>query len=122
MKYQNKGDNDWQITSNNYACWHSNIFFLYVLLFLSCTISGSTGPGVTVRMSLWPGRLDRAVHACLSACVGVLFVVLLHLSLSLNFCVRSSCTCQLNTPPPNTQTEPLNEEGFPPPKYHCRQQ
>lgn len=32
-KYQNKGDNNWHQTSNNYACWHN--IHIFVCIFLS---------------------------------------------------------------------------------------
>lgn len=98
MKYQNKGDNDWQVTSNNYACWHSNVFFFHLCFIVPIMHHfWKYRTGVTVQMFLWPGQLNRAVHACLSACVSVLFVVLLRPVLVLYFCVLSSCTRQRGT-------------------------
>ena len=64
-------------------------FFLFVLLFLSCTISGSTGPAALCRcLSVWPGQLDRTDHARLSAlCLCAFRCASNILSLPLNVCV-----------------------------------
>lgn len=89
-KYQNKGDNNWHRTSNNYACWHNiHLFFfcLLVLLFLSCTISGSIGPASRFLR----GQLNRS-------CMSVHFV-----SMCFSLCFKHlttswTCVCTLASP------------------------
>ena len=72
-KYQNKGDNNWQLTSNKYPCWHKTVFLFMFSLFLSCTGSGST----RLAPLRGPGQLDRAwriMRACPPVCFSLCFV------------------------------------------------
>lgn len=122
MKYQNKEDNNWQLTSNNYPCWHNTFFSFFVLLFLSCTVSGSTGPASLCRLSFLCGPVSwteqdrscmsvRFVPLCFSLCFYILPFV------PSNFCVHSCFSCQLQYP--NRQTILWRRTRL---KYHCQQQ
>lgn len=66
MTYQNKGDNNWQITSNNYACWHNTFFsFCFIVPIMHRFWKYRTGIGVC-SLSARPGQLNWTEHACLS--------------------------------------------------------
>ena len=69
MKYQNKGDNNWQLTSNNYACWH-NTFFSFCFILPIMHLFWKYRTGIAVRASVcvaWSAGQKRTDHACLSA-------------------------------------------------------
>lgn len=57
MKYQNKGDNNWQLTSNNYACWH-NKFFSFCFIVPIMHHFWKYGTGVTVQVSCLCGLVS----------------------------------------------------------------
>lgn len=122
MKYQNKGDNNWQLTSNKYACWHNTFFSFLFLLFLSCTTCGSTGPGVAVQVSVcvaWSAGQNRTDRICVCPLgVSVLFFVLLHLS----FALKTSVCISVSHASPIPQH--ANCRGGPLPtfqlKRHCQ--
>lgn len=68
MKYQNKGDDDWQLTSNNYACWHNTVVsFLFYCSYHAPFLE------VQVRHRLGgPGQRDRTgqiMHVCPPPCL-----------------------------------------------------
>lgn len=57
-----------------------HVFFTFCLLFLSCTVSGSTGPAALCRyLSVWPAQRDtsgRIMHVCplVSVCFSLCFI------------------------------------------------
>lgn len=98
-----KGDNNWQFTSNNYACWHNTFFsFCFILPVMHHFWKYRAGVAVQAAVCLaWSARQNgscmsvRFVSVCFSLC----FNIYPHP----DFYVHS--TCQSTTT--NTQTEPL---------------
>lgn len=76
MKYQNKGDNNWQLTSNNYACWHNTFFsFCFIVPIMHHFWKYRTGVAVQVSVCVaWSARQNRScmsvhiVSVCLLLC------------------------------------------------------
>lgn len=106
MKYQNKGDDNWHQTSNNYACWHNTLFFFlfycsYHAPFLEVQDRrGCAGVCLSICLSVWPGQLDRADHACLPA------LCLCALRCASNIYPRPELLFLTPVQHPDTQTEP----------------
>lgn len=114
MKYQNQGDNNWQLTPNNYACWHSTFFsFSFIVPIMHRFWKYRTGVAVQLSVCVaWSAGQNRTDHACPS----ILRFCAFHCASTfvLNFYVHSCFTCQPDTP--------TDKQKFPQLKYHCQQQ